>query len=248
MRLTPEYLVSGFILLLGLFILMYKPFYDEDKRLNLRKASIYQGWIMIALGICMIILKVVLDVFDLPGWVWPLGILIGIIPLLIITFRLKKACYIKDESENLEFDSETQKRKATVVKRFALIFATGFTLFLFISMLIRPSIKIEDDRFKVGGGFGFEYPVSEIVKIDTVNGYPNVGLMLGGSAFKGVFKGRFELMGHGSGRLFLKKGLHPYIFLRFSDNEVVYFNLETREETIEFYDELLRKVKTKGAI
>ena len=60
-------------------------------------------------------------------------------------------------------------------------------------MSIRSQISIVDNKFKVGGEFGFEYPISEIAEVDTVAGYPHVRLTLGGSDFGGIFKGRFEV-------------------------------------------------------
>jgi len=242
MKFTPEYFVSGLVIVIGLVALIYKPFYANDKRINLRKASIYQGWALLIFGFYLLILKVGLRLIGLSGW-WPLGLFVGVIALVIITFRLKRACYIKDESENLTFSPGNQQRKAKITKRYALVFALGLTIFIFTSMIIRPSIKIVDNKFKVGGEFGFEYPLSEIIEIDTVVGYPRVGLMLGGSGFAGILKGRFELEGYGTGRLFLKKDISPFIFIKFKNNDVVFLNLKTSKQTIDFYNELITRMK-----
>jgi len=110
-------------------------------------------------------------------------------------------------------------------------------------MIIRPSIKIVDNKFKVGGGFGFEYPISDIVQIDTSQGYPGVGLMRGGSGFAGIYKGSFELDGYGPGKLFIKKGIRPYIYIKFKNNDFIFFNLKSSEQTIEFYNELITMTK-----
>lgn len=110
-------------------------------------------------------------------------------------------------------------------------------------MLIRPEISIVDNKFKVGGEFGFEYPIGEIVEVDTVAGYPHVRLMLGGSGFGEIFKGRFELDGYGRGRLFLKKGIYPFIYIKFKNDDFVFLNLKTSKQTKEFYKELVSKTK-----
>ncbi len=242
MKFTPEYFVSGLFIVIGLLTLIFKPFYEDDKRINLIKASIYQGWAMLIFGLFLLFLKIGLSFIGLSNW-WPLGLFVGVIALVIIMFCLKKACYIKDESENLTFSRGIQQRKAKITKRYALIFAIGLTVFIFASMIIRPSIKIVDNKFKVSGGFGFEYPINEIVEIDTLQGYPHVGLMLGGSGFAGIYKGRFELDGYGKGRLFLEKGIHPFIYIKFKNNDFVFLNLKTSKQTIEFYNELITKTK-----
>ncbi len=247
MKFTPEYFVSGLFILIGLVTLIYKPLYEEDKRLNLIKVSIYQGWTMLIFGLFLLFLKIGLSIVGLSNW-WPLGLFVGVIALLIITIRLKRACYIKDESEKSTFSRETQQRKAKLAKRYAVIFAIGFTIFIFIGMTIRPSIKIVDNKFIVGGEFGFDYPLTDIVEIDTLQGYPGVGLMRGGSGFAGIYKGSFELYGYGQGRLFLKKGIRPYVYIKFKNNDFVFFNLKSSEQTIELYNELITKTKNKTVI
>jgi Ca2+/Na+ antiporter len=242
MKFTPEYFVSGLFIVAGLLALIFKPFYEDDKRINLIKASIYQGWAILTFGLFLFFLKIVLSFIGLSAW-WPLGLFVGVIALVIIMFRLKKVCYIKDESENLTFSLGVQQKKAEITKRYVVIFAIGLTVFIFTSMIIRPSIKIVDNKFKVGGGFGFEYPISYITEIDTLQGYPGVDLMTGGSGFAGIYKGSFKLQGYGQGRLFLKKGIRPYLYIKFKNNDFVFLNLKSSKQTIEFYNELITKTK-----
>jgi len=161
--------------------------------------------------------------------------------LALVLSRLKKACYIVDDSENLTFDRGVYQRRVKIGQRYVIAFAIVFTVGLFASMLIRPQISIADNKFKVGGEFGFEYPLNEIAHVDTVDGYPHVRLMLGGSGFGGIYKGRFDLDGYGKGRLFLKKRIYPIIYIKFKNNDFVFLNLETSKQTVEFYHELISK-------
>jgi len=241
MKLAPEYFVAGLFIVIGLVALFFKPFYENDKRVNLIKASVYQGWTMLIFGLYLLCLKIGLSFIGLSNW-WPLGLFVGVIVLVIIMFRLKKACYIKDDSENLTFSRETQFKKAKITKRYAFIFAAGLTIFIFSSMVIRPKICVYNNKFIVGGGFGFEYPISEISQIDTLQGYPGIELMTGGSGFAGIYKGSFKLNSYGQGRLFLKKGIRPYIYIKFKNNDFIFLNLKTSEQTICFYNELIKKV------
>ncbi|HET6557151.1 MAG TPA: hypothetical protein VFG54_07540 [Prolixibacteraceae bacterium] len=140
---------------------------------------------------------------------------------------MKKDCYIVDESENLTFDRRVYQRRVKIGQRYAIAFAIIFTTSLLFSMMIRPEIALVDNKFKVDGAFGFEYPINEIFEVDTVAGFPHARLMLGGSGFGGIFKGRFELDGYGKGRLFLKKGIYPFIYIKFKNDDFVFLNLTT---------------------
>lgn len=244
MRFSPDLIVSGLFILIGFVALVFKPFYEDDKRINLRKASIYQGWITLIFGLFLLALFGFLKLIGLSAW-WPLGVFVGVIALVIVLMRLKKECYIKDDSENLTFNRETQKRKAKIVKRYALILSIGFIIFIFTSMLIRPKISVSNNKFVVNGEFGFDYPVSDIIQIDTLQGYPAVGLMRGGSGFAGIYKGSFELEGYGLGRLFIKKGIRPYIYIKFKNNDLIFFNLKSSEQTVDFYKNLTTMIKNK---
>lgn len=244
MKLSPDYFVSGLIIIIGLLTLIFKFYYEPDKRINLKKASIYQGWAMIILGFYLLILRIILSLVRLSEWWWwPLGLVIGVIVIIIVLIPLKKACYIVDDSENLTFDRKVYKRRVKIGQTYVIAFALIFTVGLFFSMSIRPKISIVDNKFKVGGEFGFEYPISEIAEVDTVAGYPHVRIMLGGSGFGGIFKGRFELDGYGNGRLFLKKGIYPFIYIKFKNDDFVFLNLSTSKLTREFYNELISKTK-----
>ena len=179
MKFTPEYFIAAVFIVIGILN-------QYDKRTN---------WAIIILGLFLVFLKIGLDYIGLSVW-WPLGLIIGVTVLVILMFRFKKGNYNVYESDN---DKN--------IRRYALIFAIGLMFVLLTSAIMRPSIKIVDNKFKVGGVFGFEYPISDIVQIDTLQGYPIVGMKRGGSAFAGVYKGSFELEGYGLGKLFIKKGI-----------------------------------------
>ena len=112
MRLSPEYFVSGLIIIIGLLTLTFKLYYEPDKRINLKKASIYQGWALIIFGSYLLILKIILSFVDSSEWWWwPLGLVVGAIVFMIVLIRLKRACYIVDNSENFTFDRGVYQRR-----------------------------------------------------------------------------------------------------------------------------------------
>lgn len=244
MKPSPEYIVSAFIIAIGVLILIFKPYYEPDKRINLKKASIYQGWALIFLGLYMVILNIILRFLGIPVW-WALGVVMGAIALVIVLFTLKKACYIRNDSEFDETSRGDYQWRAGIAKRYSLVFAALLTISLFTGMLTRPKICIVDQQFKVGGVFGFSYQLSEIIQVDTVEGYPHIELMQGGSGFGSILKGTFKLEGYGIGRLFLNKEIRPFIYIQFKNKDFVFLNLKSTRQTLDFYNELVAKAGDK---
>jgi hypothetical protein len=97
----------------------------------------------------------------------------------------------------------------------------------------------------VGGVFGFSYQLSEIIQVDTVEGYPHIELMQGGSGFGSILKGTFKLEGYGIGRLFLNKEIRPFIYIQFKNKDFVFLNLKSTRQTLDFYNELVAKAGDK---
>ena len=64
---SPEYFVSGLIIIIGLLTLIFKLYYEPDKRINLKKASFYQGWTLIIFGLYLFGLKITLNSVSLSG-------------------------------------------------------------------------------------------------------------------------------------------------------------------------------------
>ena len=117
------------------------------------------------------------------------------------------------------------------------------TVAIFTAAMTRPRISLSDQQFKVGGVFGFEYPLHDIVQVDTVEGYPHIELMQGGSGFGSILKGTFKLEGYGTGRLFLNKEIKPFIYIQFRNKDFVFLNLKSSRQTIDFFNELASKTK-----
>ena len=132
MKLLPEYFVTGLVIILGIFTLIFKLYYEPDQRINLRKASIYQGWALIIFGVYFIFLTFILNLVKLSAWWWwPVGLAISVFIFIVVLIRLKKACYISEDSENLTFDREVYRKRAKSGQKYVIAFAVIFTFGLF---------------------------------------------------------------------------------------------------------------------
>jgi hypothetical protein len=235
-----EYIVAVFFVVFGIICLVFKPVFEVKKNINPEKFAVYQGYAMILFGLYFIILQSI----QLSLLMYAGGIIAGIAALILLTPVVKKKCRITEEEAG-RIAWGKYKRRAKKTGNATVIFAVGFTVSMFVTMMIRPKIAVTDDKFKVSGEFGFDYPLSDIVEIDTVQGFPKTGLMLGGSGFGRVYKGRFELRGYGTGRLFVKKGIPPYIFIKFKNDDLIFMNMSSSKETVEFYENLKSKINVE---
>ncbi len=242
MKPSPEIIIGLFFIVIGLFSLIYKPYYDADKSINLKKISIYTGLASIGMGALFLILKLVLSILQPSGFYWfPSGIIIIVLAFLVAAFRIRKWAMIKNPGEFNENSREGYYRRTQVAKRIAVVFAVLLTAFIVIGGVTMPKIGIKKESFVVKGYFGFTQKLDDIAKIDTLRSIPRVMWMNGGSGFFGIYKGNFNLLGMGNGKLFLRKEKPPYIYLKFNDDDFVIFNLKRPDDTRKFYNELKKE-------
>ena len=122
MRPSPEYIISAFFILTGLLTIIFKPNYDPDERINLKKYSIYQGLAVIGFGIYLILFKWLSAMFKVPFWWLSIALVIGVSVLIIAILRLRKVCNFKEDWEIEAFNRNIYKRRAKIAKKIALIF------------------------------------------------------------------------------------------------------------------------------
>lgn len=242
MRPSPEIIIGLFFIIIGLLSWIYKPFYDSDKTINLKKLSVYTGIALSVLGVLFLLLRLFFVLAHPSGRFWfPSAILVIVLGFLIIAFKIRKWSVIKNPDEFNANSRGGYYRRAQVTKRIAVIFVVLLTVFIFISGITMPKIQVKNESFKVNGYFGFQYKLNDITGIDTIQFIPRVMWMNGGSGFFGTYKGNFTLLGLGDGKMFLKKGRPPYIYLRFRNKDFVLFNMKNPEQTRSIFRELKNK-------
>ncbi len=243
MKPSPEIILGLFFITIGLLSWIYKPFYDSDKTINLKKLSIYIGVALSVMGVLFVLLKLFFMLVHPSGRFWfPSVMIIIILVFLVIAFRIRKWSVIKDPDEfNLE-SRGGYYRRAQVAKRIAIVFGILLIVFIFINGNTMPKIQVKNDVFKINGYFGFQYKLDSITEIDTLQYLPKVMWMNGGSGFLGTYKGNFTLLGLGDGKMFLRKGRPPYIYLQFKNNDFVLFNLKKPDQTRLIFKELKNKI------
>ncbi len=101
--------------------------------------------------------------------------------------------------------------------------------------------EIRKEEFKIRGVYGMTIPYSEIIQIDTIPVLPAITLRTNGYALGNTLIGNFRLSDKTQARLFVKKGLPPFVLIRSNDRVPVYINFKDKMKTINLYNNLVER-------
>jgi len=122
----------------------------------------------------------------------------------------------------------------------------------FLSILLIPALivipnyqetKVQFDinGFKIKGVYGLTIPYSDLEQIDTISNLPRISLRTNGYAFGKTLIGNFKFTDDSHVKLFVKKGFEPYLMIKSKGRVPVYINFESKQKTIDLYNELKNK-------
>jgi len=122
----------------------------------------------------------------------------------------------------------------------------------FLSILLIPAliiipnyretkVQIDNTGFKIKGVYGLTIPYSDLEQIDTISNLPRISLRTNGYAFGKTLIGNFKFTDDSHVKLFVKKGFEPYLMIKSKGRVPVYINFESKQKTIDLYNELKNK-------
>lgn len=117
-----------------------------------------------------------------------------------------------------------------------------FSLILMLSGNRDPEIILAQSGFKIGGMYGLIINYSEIKKVDTLSALPGIQMRTNGYAFGKTLKGNFRLRNREHARLFIIKGVPPYLLIR-TEKINVYLNFKESTKTVELFKTLTAKIQ-----
>lgn len=134
-------------------------------------------------------------------------------------------------------------------KKLIWIFSSvSITVLLFLGFIfgygyMTNDITITEDRFEVSGMYGVEWDIDEIEKVELLEELPEVLIRNNGMATTNLLKGKFRLEEpYGKGRLFIRKGKSPYLYVATKEDYVL-INKDSKEEIETIYNQLLHNWK-----
>ena len=170
-----------------------------------------------------------------------------------LTFRNKKSV-VRIGTDNPEKVSESINRFITGEKHeytpefsnntnywfsvLIVLLAVILPAILIISGNREPIIKATRESLTISGMYGLTINNSYILQCDTVSVLPGIKRRTNGYEFGRNLKGNFTLGDGTKVKLFIKKGIHPYILIR-TNNLILYLNLYDPQKTLHLYNRIV---------
>jgi len=118
-----------------------------------------------------------------------------------------------------------------------------FPILLVVYGSREPEPVFSDSAITINGMYGITINYTDILKADTIQSLPQVRTRTNGFASGKVLKGNFKMRDRSRVMLFVRKGVHPYIYLKTSD-KTVYLNFDNPLKTRKIFDLIKEKLGT----
>jgi hypothetical protein len=120
------------------------------------------------------------------------------------------------------------------------------SILLIVGLVIIPNftdtkINVGPNEFKIKGVYGLTIIYSDIERVDTISIMPKISLRTNGYAFGNTLIGNFKLSDESRAKLFIKKGVAPFIMIKSKGLLPVYINFKDKKKTIDLYNNLKNK-------
>jgi len=187
------------------------------------------------------------------GWLYNVSGLYAI----ELTFKNKKSKIRIGTNKPEEISQTINKILEKQNNGFALEPTHRSTFFIFwtvlLVVLILPIITIvtgnqetkldlTDSNLKIKGIYGLTINYSEIIQIDTLNNIPKIKTRTNGYAFGKTLKGNFKLQDQTKVKLYVKKGISPYIHIKTKDIDH-YLNFTNSNRTVDVYNKIANNLR-----
>jgi hypothetical protein len=138
------------------------------------------------------------------------------------------------EKSDSEFVHDSTHRTNKILIWSILLIIIMLPLIMIISGSRDTKLDFTATSFEINGLYGMTIDYSKIIQIDTINSLPRIVRRTNGFAFGKTLKGNFKLSDQTGVKLFIKKGIAPYIFIRTKDAQI-YLNFSNPKKTLTTY-------------
>jgi hypothetical protein len=149
------------------------------------------------------------------------------------------------EKRDSGFVKDTSHRANYILIWSILLIVLMVPLIMIISGNRDTKIDFTASSFEIKGLYGITIDYSKIIQIDTINSLPPIGRRTNGFAFGKTLKGNFKLSDQTRVKLFIKKGIAPYIFIRTNDTQI-YLNFNNPKKTLTTYGRISKNLSIKN--
>jgi hypothetical protein len=136
------------------------------------------------------------------------------------------------------FDSSN--RSGYFILASIILLGLALPIVLMISGGKETKLEFSDSSFTIKGMYGMNIDYSNIILIDTISSLPKIKVRTNGYALGNTLKGNFKLYDQTKVKLFVEKGIVPYIHIK-TDKIDLYLNFKDPVATSDLY----KKIKTR---
>ena len=141
-----------------------------------------------------------------------------------------------DESGKLR---KGASKKAKIPLTITIVTLIGVSTLLYFS-LQPTNITITDNTLKINGLYGETVAFESIEQVTLLDQLPEISMRTNGSAIGSQLKGHFKFKNGMKAKLFVDSSKPPFISFVSNDLRII-FNLDTKEETENLFEQLQSK-------
>lgn len=158
-----------------------------------------------------------------------------VIPLILIGI-----IYVLIKAQ--KYDAGAKRPDGKLKTSVKIIIASIIAFFLLVAGFVlygmKPTeITVGTSSIQISGVYGTTISYKEIKKIELDETIPAIQMRTNGYALNNVLKGYFTLQTLGNGKLFIKYGKSPYIYVQ-TDKGFIIFNEPDPQKTRELYEKI----------
>jgi hypothetical protein len=142
-----------------------------------------------------------------------------------------------------EYSSDFEDKKSYVLPIIMVLLIVVLPMALIIYGNRDPEVRQERDQLAIKGIYGLTIQYHDISLLDTISVIPSIKRRTNGYYFANTFKGNFTLADGSRVKLFIHKGIPPYIHLS-TDKVTLFLNLKDPAETRALFSSIRRAEQT----
>lgn len=173
---------------------------------------------------------------NLDQFAMPFILLLVLSTLFIVIKSQKYNGNLYDESGKLR---KGASKKAKIPLTITIVTLIGVSILLYFS-LQPTNITLTDNTLKINGMYGETVAFESIEQVTLLNQLPEISMRTNGSAIGSRLKGHFKFKDGKKAKLFVDSSMPPFISFVSNDLRII-FNLDTKEETENLFEQLQSK-------
>jgi hypothetical protein len=139
-----------------------------------------------------------------------------------------------------KYEIPSKRKRSYIISSIISFLSLGLFITIFVIGYQNTELIMKETTFAIKGPYGDEWNFDDVTEIQLMNEMPEVTWKINGFGMSTASKGYFKVVGYGKSLLLIKKE-GPYIYMKVND-QLIFINGDTAEETQEWYEELKRRV------